>query len=80
MIHKVWPHITSMLSGPSGRISSSRCLMIAVSVYAMVILAIVLRHLLGIRDPQLLASWTSILQVLGCVLAAICGLPYNGSK
>jgi hypothetical protein len=54
--------------------------MIAMAAYAMVILATVLHHLLSIKDPVLLASWTSILQVLGSVLAALAGLPYAAGK
>jgi hypothetical protein len=55
-------------------------MLIATSVYAMVVLAIVLHHLLNISDPAMLASWTSILQVLGSVLAALAGLPYACGK
>jgi hypothetical protein len=80
LLTKLLSHAKSAVTGPSGRISSSRCMMIVTGVFAMVVIAVIVEHMLQLHSPQELAAWCAALQTVGGILVALAGLPYTCGK
>lgn len=74
------PHIHSMLSGPSGRISSSRTLMLIAFFFSIAVMSVMLYMMCHAHDSATLAIWLDHFGDVGKVLLGLVSIPYAANK
>lgn len=80
LISRLAPHLHSLLSGPSGRISSSRTLMVIAFFFSIIVLSVMLWMMCHVHDPATLAIWLDHFGDVGKVLLGLVAIPYAANK
>jgi hypothetical protein len=73
-------HLKDMLSGFDSTLSLPRLWMAVFGLATLIAGAIVLAHLLQIKDPAALSAWRDILTTAAPWTLSICSLPFAVSK
>ena len=72
--------IKDVLSGPDGKASFGRCGATGVLVMAMVSFGFVVRHVLGLSDPNVLGVWLTNIPTILLSVAAVVSCLYGIGK